>query len=402
MAELGISDLRPGNRVTLYRLLGRGAWKLTVRGVHVPSMQDVAIKVYLKRPEELKQVIDELSPLLVARDDYTTGKEPFAVNICQIVDYFDGDDGRLYWAEELIERPLDKMGRIESGELFSRIARDLSRGLAYLHRKHRMHGDVKLENVGLTHGNVAKIFDLGSVTSKPDAGNLGNFATRDPAIIAGMAKYQYASDIWALGATLFALRTGEYPFIYNSELKRRNKLKKEVDEGKTLPEKKTLFDQTILGTVRERLNESRLRARVLESLPGRPGEILSGMLHFDQTVRPNAADLAEQWDDCLAAYLLGPSPTKGVGQWSETEEIKTVLSAFIEQTIAITDSQWTHIQELISEVERSEGAEHQHSPSPSLVTLQNLYGKAQSRRLMRPIAVGARKTNSDLKLKAQA
>ena len=134
-----------------------------------------------------------------------------------------GEDGKLFIIEELLERSLDRLYPLNDLVMFSRIARDLCRGLTCLHENELIHRDLKLDNCGLDQLQKAKIFDLGSVTSEP-GGVEGTILTRalelfdldngdelfaGPEIpLSGQQRMMFSSDVWGLGATLFALITG--------------------------------------------------------------------------------------------------------------------------------------------------------------------------------------------------
>jgi serine/threonine protein kinase len=92
----------------------------------------------------------------------------------------------------------------------------LARGAGALHRAGIIHRDIKPDNVILQAGGGLKLIDLGVVRIAvledfPPADIPGTRAYMAPEMAAGEAGSE-ASDIYALGVTLFRAFTGEYPY----------------------------------------------------------------------------------------------------------------------------------------------------------------------------------------------
>jgi serine/threonine protein phosphatase PrpC len=96
------------------------------------------------------------------------------------------------------------------------IAVKLARGAAALHRAGIIHRDIKPDNVMLEGGGSLKLLDLG-VARVPGLEDLppkdvpGTFAYMAPEMFAGEAGDE-ATDIYALGVTMFRAFTGEFPY----------------------------------------------------------------------------------------------------------------------------------------------------------------------------------------------
>jgi serine/threonine protein kinase len=174
----------------------------------------MALARFIKEPKAV-ELFDEIKFLL--RGDK---KNPLE-NVAQLYDAFKGEDGDIYLLEELLYRPLENLAPLTMVDEFYGIARDLCVGLASLHRRGRVHRDLKLDNCGIDYFGTAKIFDLGSVTS--EGGTVkGTTLSRAPELFATGAKCTKASDVWAMGAVLFALRTGgDYPFVTRQQAQKR-------------------------------------------------------------------------------------------------------------------------------------------------------------------------------------
>ena len=114
---------------------------------------------------------------------------------------------------ELLETRLTRRLGLEEGR---NIAVKLARGAAALHRAGIIHRDIKPDNVILESGGSLKLIDLGVVRVP----GLEDFPPEDvpgtpgymaPEMFAGEAGNE-ATDIYALGVTMFRAFTGEFPY----------------------------------------------------------------------------------------------------------------------------------------------------------------------------------------------
>jgi serine/threonine protein phosphatase PrpC len=96
------------------------------------------------------------------------------------------------------------------------IAIKLARAVAALHRAGIIHRDIKPDNVILEGGGSLKLIDLGVVRVPgledfPPENIPGTFAYMAPEMLAGEPGNE-ATDLYALGVTMFRAFTGEYPY----------------------------------------------------------------------------------------------------------------------------------------------------------------------------------------------
>ncbi len=140
---------------------------------------------------------------VMAGRDQTAGKHFL------VLEYVDGPSAHVL---------LDRFGRLSVGDAVH-IALDIARALEYLHARNYIHRDIKPDNILITQGGVAKLADLGLAKRMDDASHLT--ATHQPFGTPYYMPYEQAinakradsrSDIYALGATLYHLVTGEVPF----------------------------------------------------------------------------------------------------------------------------------------------------------------------------------------------
>ncbi|MCS6978301.1 MAG: serine/threonine protein kinase [Gemmatales bacterium] len=133
------------------------------------------------------------------------------------------DTQRWYLAMEYVDGPsvqtlLDRRTRLDIGDAV-RIALDIARALEYAHSRNIVHRDIKPENILLTRTGVAKLADLGLSKATDQVSNLTH--TRQGFGTPYYMPYEQAmnaksadgrSDIYALGATLYHMITGQPPF----------------------------------------------------------------------------------------------------------------------------------------------------------------------------------------------
>jgi serine/threonine protein kinase len=99
-----------------------------------------------------------------------------------------------------------------------RWSRQITQGLAHIHKHGFIHRDMKLENVLLDYNNNAVIADLGMARHKPDVhtamtGNVCSLWTRAPELNGcSNTSYGVKIDAWSLGIVLLSIAAGRYVF----------------------------------------------------------------------------------------------------------------------------------------------------------------------------------------------
>jgi len=141
----------------------------------------------------------------------------------------DAASGLLYIVLEFVDGPsahefLDRLGKMSVGDAVH-ITLDIARALEHAHKNQIIHRDIKPANILLTSSGLAKLTDLGLAKRRDDPANLTltsqgigtpYYMPYEQAMNAKMADER--SDIYALGATLYHLLTGEVPFPGESSL----------------------------------------------------------------------------------------------------------------------------------------------------------------------------------------
>ncbi|MBM3979491.1 MAG: serine/threonine protein kinase, partial [Planctomycetes bacterium] len=136
---------------------------------------------------------------------------------------FDADAKKHYLVLEFIDGPtahgaLARLGRLPVG-MVVRIGIDIARALEFLHDRQYVHRDVKPDNILLHPDGTAKLADLGLAKRLNDDAQLtaihqgvgtSYYMPYEQAVNANLVDGR--SDLFALGATLYHLLTGEVPF----------------------------------------------------------------------------------------------------------------------------------------------------------------------------------------------
>lgn len=98
------------------------------------------------------------------------------------------------------------------------IAREMLRGISYLHSENLIHRDLKSANVMLTAQAAVKIIDFGlciDLTEKLGVAMVGSPYWMSPEMIR-REPYDFKTDIYSFGVTLMELANGKPPGAKNS------------------------------------------------------------------------------------------------------------------------------------------------------------------------------------------
>jgi len=195
--------------------IGQGAYATVAFGLHKESSKKVAIKIYEKYklldPQRRKSVRCEIRlmerlrhpNIVVFHEALDTPKQIYLV-----MDFVGG--GSLH--HFLKKRP----NRRTDDPLAKRLFFQVCQGIRYLHDRHIVHRDVKLENLLLDEQGTVKIIDFGFSTIVPPGKKLkifcGTPSYMAPEIVARKEYAGFCADIWAMGVLLYALLCGSFPF----------------------------------------------------------------------------------------------------------------------------------------------------------------------------------------------
>ncbi|MBQ2788855.1 MAG: serine/threonine protein kinase [Thermoguttaceae bacterium] len=255
----------------LERLLGRGGMGAVYRAKHEETGQTVAVKTLLTPLESERERFEaEISTLKLLRHE----------NIVKLYG-FGQEDGVLYYAMEYVDAPslatLLKRGRRFTWEEAVYIGVSVCRALKHAHDRGVVHRDVKPANILLLGDGVVKITDYGIAQYFGSSRLTG--ANQVVGTIEYMAPEQAKAgpltpraDLYALGALLYALLTGEPPYRARSlpELLRRYNEEKPESIRRARPEAPNVLDVFLRELLQiapeKRPGDARLVGRRLEGI----------------------------------------------------------------------------------------------------------------------------------------
>ncbi|KAF7726701.1 p21 protein (Cdc42 Rac)-activated kinase [Apophysomyces ossiformis] len=180
----------------------------------------VAVKKIPKTAEEkLKKIRNELTTMKMSRHpniveyiaSYITETEVWIAMECMDVSL----------ADLLSVSPDD--GPHLKEEHISRVAKDILRALARLHRLNRIHRDIRSDNVLLNMRGEVKLADFGhcaQLTKHQPKRNsvVGTPYWMSPEVIKGL-QYDAKADIWSLGVLMLEMAQGDPPYVEHPPLR---------------------------------------------------------------------------------------------------------------------------------------------------------------------------------------
>ncbi|MGW6268366.1 serine/threonine-protein kinase [Streptomyces sp. NPDC055060] len=286
----GVGRLLAG-RYRVTARLGRGGMGVVWRAVDEVLGREVAVK-------ELRTYTDAAGPELadlrvrMQREARAAARvrHPGVVAVHDVAEV----DGRPLIVMELVEGPslddvLRERGTLGPGEAAA-IGAQVMEALAAAHRAGVLHRDVKPGNILLETGGRVVLTDFGIATMDDPGDGSATHLTRSGELVGSLdylaperAQGQDpgpASDVWALGATLYAAVEGASPF------------------------RRTSTWSTLTAIVTDPLPEPRRAGPLLP--------VLRQLMHKDPRARPDAEQaaliLADAADGAVTAALREPAP----------------------------------------------------------------------------------------------
>jgi serine/threonine-protein kinase len=210
--------LRTLGEYRLLRRLGQGGMGSVYLGYEDGQKRQVAIKVLSDQLASNKAYVERFyreakSGALLDHPNIvrciSAGQDPATGKHYLVLEYIDGPSARVL---------LEKSGRLSVGDAVHLLL-DIARGLEHAHSRNIVHRDIKPDNILITQSGVAKLADLGLAKRLDEVSHLTGlrvgFGTLDYIPYEQATNARHAdgrSDIYALGATLYHLLTGDVPF----------------------------------------------------------------------------------------------------------------------------------------------------------------------------------------------
>lgn len=190
-----------GERYHIERLLGRGGGGKVYQALDRITGQRLA----LKQPHQWSQPAREFAT--VARLGHP--------NVVQVMDLDHDKQGRPFFTMELLPGAGDEVAlRGLDPERFYLMARDLLRGLHYLHSQGVVHADLKPANIYLPpRGGAARLMDFGLAVQAHQSTEAprGTLTYMAPETLNGHTPSPQ-SDLYSLGAVFYEALVGKPPF----------------------------------------------------------------------------------------------------------------------------------------------------------------------------------------------
>ncbi|MEW9553089.1 serine/threonine-protein kinase [Nonomuraea sp. NPDC050783] len=228
-------------RYELVRELGRGGMGVVWEGRDTLLNRQVAIKEVVL-PDGLSPGDRERQLVRTVREARTAAKlnHPGVVAIYDVVE----EDGRPWIVMELLRCPTVEEVVLSTGALPIREAADVGRqvlsALRAAHAAGILHRDVKPSNILMTEDGRAVLTDFGIATVEGDASlTRTGMVTGSPSFLAPERVRADAagppSDLWSLGATLYACLVGRSPFERGEPMATLNALLNEEPDYRRIP-----------------------------------------------------------------------------------------------------------------------------------------------------------------------
>ncbi|MHC4150206.1 MAG: protein kinase domain-containing protein, partial [Planctomycetota bacterium] len=211
-----------GKTISHYKILevlGRGGMGVVYKAQDTKLDRFVALKFL---PPHLGQSEEEKKRFIQEAKAASALDHP---NICTIYEIDETKDGQMFIAMACYEGESLKE-RIERGPMALDEALDIAvqvaQGISRAHEENIVHRDIKPANIIITNRGEVKIVDFGlaklagrTMLTK-EGTTMGTVAYMSPEQSQG-AEVNHRSDIWALGAVLYEMVTGQRPFAGDYE-----------------------------------------------------------------------------------------------------------------------------------------------------------------------------------------
>ncbi len=211
-------ELRRLGEFQILRKLGEGGMGAVYLAYHEGQQSHFAVKVLADSLAQNQNYVDRFyrearsgtalnHPNIVRC--LAVGQDRATLKHYMVMEYVDGSTAQVL---------LEAQGKLPLGDAVH-VVLDVARALEHAHSRNIVHRDIKPGNILITRSGVAKLADLGLAKRMDEASSLT--ATRQSFGTPHYMPYEQAmnsrnadnrSDIFALGATLYHLVTGELPF----------------------------------------------------------------------------------------------------------------------------------------------------------------------------------------------
>lgn len=315
-----------GGKYIIERVLGQGGFGITYLAIHSFLEKEVAIKEFFpkdfcERNETTSQITlgNANTAELVAKLKEKFLKEAKNIsklthpNIVAIHDIFE-ENGTAYYLMDYIDgKSLNDVIK-SSGALSENIAIDyikaIGSAISYMHSKSMNHLDIKPANIMLRSDGTPILIDFGlskqydvsgDQTSTTPVGISHGFAPIEQYRPGGVSTFTPQTDVYALGATLYALLQGENPPHYSDIL----------EEG--LPELPSIISNETVCAIEKALETRKVKRpssvdEFLEMLPNSADSLHSTTQKYEKEDTQSAENEVEKKDKASNSTIEKVTP----------------------------------------------------------------------------------------------
>ncbi|KAM6401177.1 cyclin-dependent kinase-like 2 isoform 2-T2 [Pluvialis apricaria] len=272
-------------------LVGEGSYGVVTKCRNKESGQIVAVKKFLESEDDAvvrKIAVREIKLLKQLRHENL-------VNLLEVCK----KKKRWYLVFEFVDHTvLDDLEAFPNGLDYSRVRKylfQIMRGIAFCHSHNIIHRDIKPENILVSQSGVIKLCDFGFARTLAASGEAYTdyVATRwyrAPELLVGDTK---AVDVWAIGALITEMLTGEPLFPGDSDIDQLYHITKCL--GNLIPRHQELFYKNPLfaGMRLPEVKEAESLDKRYPKLSAAVLDLAKKCLQIDPDKRPSCAELLQ-------------------------------------------------------------------------------------------------------------
>lgn len=300
----------PPSQIDIVRLLPRtGSQKLVFEARWRPAQRRVALKRLTGPLLDAERVLE--------RESHSS---PLSIRHPNIIETYSvtNKKNETFLVEEWLDSLSDDWNPSGNQEA-ANLLYSLARAVEYVHQLGLVHGDIKPDNIGKKEGRFV-LLDFGICRSAEkfaaDITATGSLRTRAPELLMNdeYGRNPKATDIWAIGATLFNSLEGRFPFITREE---------PVPRISHLPEREE-FERKL----KERVSNEWSEWVRFDSTVDPFKSLISSCLERSPDMRPDASTLRQTIERDLPAYIEEGTVERGtsLAPVAELEQLSKLLS----------------------------------------------------------------------------
>lgn len=235
LSKLEVQYRDPNELYKIIRPLGKGGSGSVYLAQHRETGDMIALKrVYPSDLEEKNMIMNEIALTM-------STKHP---NIMNYFDTYETSDS-IWMVVEVMEGCLYELIAQRAGNIPEKqiafICHEILQGLKFVHRQHRIHRDMKSDNVLINSNGDIKLGDFGfaaQLTTEKQQRNtiVGTPAWMAPELIEGSG-YDEKVDIWSFGIIAIELADGNPPYLKDPPMKALYKIVSSPPPTVSRPEK---------------------------------------------------------------------------------------------------------------------------------------------------------------------